>query len=498
MKLCRCDYLLIVMFIISLAIRLFNIDVPLMDLYSFRQIQCAMTVNEYVQHGVRVFDYITPVFGEDARIPFEFPLYQLSAYFVYRYCPFIDSVDLACRIAGLIWFYISAALLYKLALAIFEKKSIALSSLLFYLFLPYSIYWSRAAMIEYCAVALSLAYALFFIKWLARRGNALIYILALSFGSLAYMVKGTTVIAVAPILVYFAVRRFFILDGKVCLNEAISKRELFLGIVALAEPLLAGLAWVKYTDIVKINNGFFALSSKALIKWNYGTIEQRFEFERWRRFFARFTDLILPGLWYYLPVLTLTIPIKNAGREKANGLIMSAILIFSMLLPGFIFFNLYYVHDYYYIAITPIAALFSGFTAVLLYTELNKKTFALVAALLAVSLTVVPRYYIDSYFYRADEYFSYNPVLLAAKEVRATTEPSDRILFLDFDWGGDFQYYSRRNGATTKDVWFDNLRNKRFDFVVYKNKDNPILRRLGDIMVVKTVGDWKIAKISNN
>lgn len=140
MKLCRYDYLLIVMFSISLAIRLFNIDVPLMDLYSFRQIQCAMTVNEYVQHGVKVFDYITPVFGEDARIPFEFPLYQLSAYFVYHYCPFIDSVDLACRIAGLIWFYISAALLYKLALAIFEKKSIALSSLLFYLFLPYSIY----------------------------------------------------------------------------------------------------------------------------------------------------------------------------------------------------------------------------------------------------------------------------------------------------------------------------------------------------------------------
>ena len=65
--------------------------------------------------------------------------------------------------------------------------------LLVYLWLPYTIFWSRACMIDYLSVALSLAYLYFFLRWLNRKQMVASIILTIIFGTLAYLTKLTTV-----------------------------------------------------------------------------------------------------------------------------------------------------------------------------------------------------------------------------------------------------------------------------------------------------------------
>ena len=68
---------------ISIAIRLYNIDSPF-DVHVFRQAQTAITVQNFINEGVSILKYKTPVFGDASIIPFEFPTFQLSCFAVHK------------------------------------------------------------------------------------------------------------------------------------------------------------------------------------------------------------------------------------------------------------------------------------------------------------------------------------------------------------------------------------------------------------------------------
>src|SRR3954462_14066832 len=172
--------------ILSLLVRLPNLSSPLAEDHPFRQTQTAITAWSLVAEGIHPLAYQTPVFGPPWRVPFEFPAFQIVAALITR--AGVTNLDVACRVAGLLFFYLSAGFLYSLCRSHIETRSACACIVLAYVWLPFDIFWSRTAMIDYASVAFSLAYMDAFWRWLKRR-RALDLTLAIGFGSLAFLVK---------------------------------------------------------------------------------------------------------------------------------------------------------------------------------------------------------------------------------------------------------------------------------------------------------------------
>lgn len=71
-----CACILALPVIASIAIRFACFSMPLLDVHGFRQTQTAITVREFLRSGYHPLRYITPIFGSQSCIPFEFPVYQ--------------------------------------------------------------------------------------------------------------------------------------------------------------------------------------------------------------------------------------------------------------------------------------------------------------------------------------------------------------------------------------------------------------------------------------
>jgi hypothetical protein len=183
--------------LVSVAPRVVNLGEPLLEGNRFRQTQTAMTVWSMVEAGISPMAYPTPIVGPPWRIPFEFPLFQMTAALVARSGM---GLDVACRVAAILWFYASAWFLYAFCRTRFTARGQTVFALLYYVWAPFTVTWSRACMIDFTSVALALGYAGFFARWL-QTGRKACWILAMGLGVLTYGVKITTVAAIVPIMV---------------------------------------------------------------------------------------------------------------------------------------------------------------------------------------------------------------------------------------------------------------------------------------------------------
>ena len=158
------------------------------------------------------------------------------------------------------------------------------------------------------------------------------------------MVKITTALFWVAPFALFAVSR----------DDAREDRRSWLGAWELSIlPILAGFAWTRYADAIKAASEATAwLTSSELLSWNTGTLAQRLELSSWT---PVFTSAILLAGGIAIPFLVYpAIRFAIAKRQ----LRFWAWIALTAAGPVLVFFNLYYVHDYYAIAVSPsIAAL---------------------------------------------------------------------------------------------------------------------------------------------
>ena len=121
-------------------------------------------------------------------------------------------------------------------------------------------------------------------------------------------------------------------------------------------PLVAGLAWTRWADAIKAASDATAwLTSSALTSWNFGTVAQRLEPDQWEHVVA---NVIYLGGGFALPLLAIPILIFAVERRQLRFWAWIAVTLAG---PVVVFFNLYYVHDYYSTAVTAsVAALVGG------------------------------------------------------------------------------------------------------------------------------------------
>jgi len=361
-------------------------------------------------------------------------------------------------------------------------------------------------MIDYLSVFLALGYFLFFIKWLKEQQQLKYMLTATCLGVLGFMVKGTSMLPVIIPLAYF-ILKYLITDfqkseGRIGLTQASHyfsfnwKSILSIGVLALL-PFIAGKLWIMHTDSVKAlsdTTDLFAVANSD--HWNYGSWEQRLDIQNWKRIWKRIPNSFLPQFTIIFPLIAL-IPFKE-NREKLEILYLSAIGILVTIVT---FFNLYYVHNYYLMGISPYLAIVVGIGIYFTFKKLNthKYTRPLILVLL-IYMTVV---YYNHLPYLKQSLRNNKASRLTAmgNYLQRITSDNEYIVVTDHGWSPHILYYAERKGLMIKKPeWIKHpmIKENNFTVVVGKRKYANLMANWNYHKLIKQVGQIKIFKVSND
>ena len=459
----------IIVIIIGFMIRLVNTSVLLEnELHYFRQCQTAITIQCYLKDGWSLFHYEMPVFGKNWQIILECPIYQSIVFGVMKMFHAVN-IDFCCKIVSIVIFMLSTIYLWKIVCLINSSQS-ACWVVAVYVFSPYNIYWSRAALIDYTSVLFALAYVYYFIKWLERDSKKS-YVFAMFFGGLAYLQKGTTMI---PTVIF--------LGGIILLyyyNECKEKKEtLFIYIknffsfparniftlLLCIIPVVPGVLWMHYSDLS--NESYYYtqwLSSSVLKEWDFGTIQQRMLLSDWKIILERVLSLVCGNAIIFLLLLFFIFLLSNS-----KIIYISIASLVGCSLTILILFNLYVIHDYYFIALSPFFSIITGmglYSGVELYRKKIRKHRWIIIPIAFLILFSTMNH--DWDYIRRVIYPNLSQNRMGNIVTRLTDE-DDRIYIVGLDWNPTLLYSANRKGFMEIENAWD--RDRIYNDIICKDK----------------------------
>lgn len=419
-------------------IRLRQVGHILWEDHAFRETQTAWAVREFAENGINLFISPLPVFGPEASVPMEFPIFQALASLL---VPLGLDAGEASRLLGIISFQ-ATALLLTIIVARWHGRLAAVVALGLFQVTPFSLMWGGASLMEFFATALALAMVLGFGIWLDSRSK-----LALVLGSfaaiLAFLVKVTTAPCWAILLlavVYATARQ----QGL----RAIWRRALLGLIVGPGLGLIAGVAWSRYADAVKATNPVaYVWKSSELTTWNFGTLDQRADPTMWSTLYYRIADLMAGPFCVGLILGALAVIVARSHAQRALGAGWLAVAASGPL----VFFNLYVVHEYYLAAIYPAVVVVTALGITWLARVIARATrrgtltsysLAAAAAGLIFFLTVTTSY--GSLRYFDLRYLNLMPE--QATVIAENTEEDDLVVMIGCGMDPSFLFLADRRG----------------------------------------------------
>lgn len=411
---------------IIIASRWSTLSQMLVEKHDFRQTQTAYQTLTLARGEGSLLRPVLPIFGSPWTVPFEFPSFQYVASVLLRI--FNLEIDFANRFTSLLFFVACLFPLYFIARQLMSQVA-AFCTIVIFAFSPLSIQWSRASLIEYCALFFGLSFVLSLNKiW--RTSSVTQICIASSCGALCGATKGTTLvpmILMAPIL----------LPGII--NTTIHLKKNLKLLTSVAIPIaISGVftqLWTIWADHIKESNPATQwLTSQKLQQWNFGTINQRLIFNNWSGIIDRINDL--SSVSWSLIVIALVVLFDVRSRK----------IISCLLTSGFgtvaIFFNLYLVHDYYLTAISFLFVLATGVALdglsrlISIHLLRSISILAATTVLLVFSLTTQHEYWKIAYVKHGRP----------GSELRALST-RDQLAFVSYgSWNPQLLYYAQRRG----------------------------------------------------
>ena len=456
--------------------------------YRWRPLQTEMTAYWFVREGIDLLNYQTPVYGPPWQIPFEFPLFQATAAILFR--AGLGSFDFVCRLTALLYFYLSAFFLYLLCRKLFSDHPTSFLILSFYLWLPYNIHYSTEPLIDYLALALALAYLYFILLWLDDRSSFWKPLFAVISGSLGILVKPTTMpVVIIPILVFVLrdiltvygkdFRRPF--DSQNILAKIWSQRSYWLTLLILAViPVLVGGIWTRHADLIKEQSVLTQwLTSRVLVKWNFGTWALRADQNIWSSYISEAERHLLPyGLSVFAVLgLFIAVDIILLSSETVERRLFIVSVFASTGLVLLIFLNLYR-HEYYYIALSASLAILGGY-GLARFLQLSQKKSLMFTFIFVIWAIIFLAFNAKDYgMYRsaaAAENQKLEKTIASARRVQKFVAPDDWVVVVEWDWNPSPIYRLERKGMVVtprelKKPLCQVLANERFTLVVVANR----------------------------
>lgn len=413
-------------------------NLPLLDPWSFRETQTAITVQTFLRDGIHL-DYETPVLGAPWSIPFEFPTYQLCVAAVVKLTGW--PLDQTGRFVSLIFAYVAFALAGILVARASGSRTAGIFSAALALVSPVYLYGSRSFMIESTALCFTLALLVSIQSFLQQpRFRGLFWVLLL--GLVAGPTKATTyAVGLVGIAGLVVVQLPGLWKRRSELPHPILLAGAFL--CAVIAPLVATLAWTWHTDALKQQNELAQfITSDALQSWNFGTWTQRSAPETWEKIFRHVDQSVLGS-----PISWLIGLVVVAMAARSRPVIVYLTVLFST--GALLFTNLYVVHEYYHYATGVYLLAVFGVGLGSLWDEGGPWTRLLVGAIAAPALAGLMLWGYTGRNLPAQAQGD-PPLIALADSIHRLTPENSVMLVYGQDWSSALPYYAQRRAIMNR------------------------------------------------
>jgi|GEM_PF-1272369 len=444
--------------LLGLAVRLYGINLPLVESHQGRQAQTAMMTRNLYDDNMNIFctrlDFLGNIPG---YVIMEFPfMHGITAllYHLFGVCEIIGRLVSVAFSVGAMF------LIYGLARRFLSRIG-AFAALTLYAFSPMNIFFSRAFMSESSMLFFTIGAVYFLLKWLDKQALSL-YVTAIIFAAVVGLTKPTAGIMFIPLFVAWFLKY----------RWEVFKRFDFWCYMSLAvAPCILWVVYAHYFNLINsppfgFGDSWFELVGKR------GIVEHWFDPEFYMRVGGSIILLLLTPLGFIGTVGG----IFCAGKGKQRRFLYSwlgAIVIYFYALSGVV-----KGHIYYHLLLLPLAVIFFGFSVdwLLARRDLLRKIFKRKAVVLSSAILVF--LILTGYAVGYLKYFEYMyenrmPYTLKVSEIIRERTPKNRFILLNqpivmpavetyysqcrtwyFDTGGgkntiDELERLRRNGATT-------------------------------------------------
>lgn len=406
-----------IIIIVGLAIRLYRINIPILEFYPSRQIQTADIARNFFKTDLNIFHPAVSYFGKDST-PFliEFPGYNYSVALVYLVFGVHEVIG---RLVSVLAWLISIIFIYKIASYLGSKTSANIACL-FYTFSPLSVLISRSFQPDQLMITFSIAGIYYFLKW-NKKDNFISLLLSAIFISVSVLLKLPSVIFTFLPIVLF-----------VLINNKNRVKPLLIYFTCV---LLPTLLWYGYAYFQKqssaITSGGFSLSTwfgfDVFLNPNY-----------YKNIFSFEYNLVLLPIGICLFVLGVFYKLKRT--QKFLYFWLGSVIIY------FLVFNKHAMtHEYYHLPFLSVAVLFIGIAGEKVWRAVRANIISKVVLVSILSLTLFILMMIPALqrAYKPIDRFNY--VLDTAAKIKGITKPDDLIIG-SMDSGPSLIYYSNRSG----------------------------------------------------
>src|SRR3989344_1783427 len=446
--------LLLSLLCIGFIFRLYKFYEPIADWHSFRQSDTAAVSQIFVNEG---YDLLYPKYFDISNVQsgidnpqgyrfVEFPIYNFLHAFFYKTIGLI-SFEQWGRLINIIASLITAFIIFTLV-----KKYIsdfaAYSALIFYLFLPFSIFYSRVILPDVMMTTAIMLGIYFFDKWLESIKYKVLsikylvpFFLALFFTSLSLLFKPFAVFFVFP-FIYLAYDRLGF--------KMFFKWQLYFFAIAAVVPFTLWRNWIaQFPEGIPASAWLF----------NGNGIRFRPAFFRWI-FFERITKLILG----YFGVLFLVFSLPYFKSKKILLFLtfaLSALLYLVVIATGNV------QHDYYQILIIPTICMFMGIGADSM-SKLLSKRFSIYWGVFVVGLIFIFSFYFS--WIQVKDYFNINDRGMVEAGKRASEIlPRKALIIAAYDGSTTLLNISQRRGWPVFQNSIEELIDKGAEYLVIAN-----------------------------
>ena len=357
--------LLLSLFCIGFIFRLYKFYEPVADWHSFRQSDTAAVAQIYVNEGYNLlypkyFDISNVQSGIDNPQGYrfvEFPIYNFLHAFLFKSIGLL-SFEQWGRLINILASIVTSFVVFSL-LKKYINSFAAYSGLIAYLFLPFSIFYSRVILPDVMMTTSIMLGIYFFDKWIGDKSkiknqkskiqikHQIFFVFALFFTSLSLLLKPFAVFFVFP-FIYLAYDRFGL--------KMFFKWQLYFFAIAAVVPFTLWRNWIaQFPEGIPASAWLF----------NGNGIRFRPAFFRWI-LYERVTKLILG----YFGILFLVFSLPYFKSKKILlflSFALSALLYLVVIATGNV------QHDYYQILIIPTICMFMGIGADSMYKLLSKR-----------------------------------------------------------------------------------------------------------------------------
>lgn len=417
---------LVLILALGFLVRLYRINFPIADWHSFRQSDTAAVSKIYVREG---YDLLHPKYFDISNVQsgldnpngyrfVEFPIYNLLHAFFYKTFGLL-TFETWGRLINIIASLFSGFIIFLLLRKYYNLKT-AFLGLSFFLFIPFSIFYSRTILPDIMMTTASLGGIYFFDKFLDAKKKAkfVYYFLAIFFTASALLLK--------PFAIFFTIPMIFLAFKKYKKNTFF-KWYLWIFAIFSLLPLLLWRNWISnFPEGIPASNWLF----------NGNGIRFRPSFFRWI-FYERVTKLIL-GYSGVILLASSCLALKNRKIYFFIAFAISSLLYLFVIATGNV------QHDYYQILILPTISIFAGIGSFELYTLLRKKVGNLFSTLILALLIFLALFFsLD----QVKDYFNINdPRMVAAGRRADEILPKDAIVIAPYDGSTTFLNIISRKG----------------------------------------------------